>query len=162
LSGDVIDRFHVLDTDYSAQVPAERIANVTGTLRDVLCGTSDVEQLFRKHRRFKSASEDAPVSNLAPRVTIDNDSSDRCTVIDVFSHDRPGLLYAISRSLYELDLSVELAKISTHLDQVVDVFYVTDVNGRKLEDRQQLTDLRLRLTNQLDEFLQSDREDLAC
>jgi len=162
LSGDVIDRFHVIDTDYSAHVPAERIANVTAALRDVLCDNSDVEELFRRHRRFKSASEDAPVSNLPPRVTIDNDSSDRCTVIDVFAHDRAGLLYAISRSLHELGLSVELAKISTHLDQVVDVFYVTDVNGRKLEDRQQLTDLRRRLTERLDEFLKSDREDLAC
>ena len=35
-------------------------------------------------------------------------------------HDsRPGLLYTLSRKIFELGLSVELAKISTHLDQVV-------------------------------------------
>lgn len=161
LKGDVIDRFHVLDTDYSGDVPPDRIEDVSSALRAVLEGKSQVEQLFRRHRRFKTASQDAPVSNLPTRITIDNDSSDRCTVIDVFAHDRPGLLYAISRSIYEMGLSVELAKISTHLDQVVDVFYVTDADGRKLEDRQQLSELKEMLAERLNGFERSDRHEFA-
>ncbi len=155
-NGDVIDRYHVLDPDYAAEIPADRINNVTKELRAVLAGKSDVEQLFRQHRRFKTAADDAPVSDLPPRVTIDNDSSDRCTVIDVFAHDRTGLLYAISRLIYEMGLSVELAKISTHLDQVVDVFYVTDADGDKLEDRHRLQELKDTLTQRLNDFEGSD------
>ena len=61
------------------------------------------------------------------------------------AHDRTGLLYAITRALFELGLSVWRAKIGTYLDQVVDVFYVTDGQERKIEDEQQLEAIRGRL-----------------
>ena len=67
------------------------------------------------------------------RVVIDNESSLRSTVIDVFANDRPGLLYAIASTLLELKLSVMMAKIGTHVDQALDVFYVTH-QGHKLGD----------------------------
>ena len=71
---------------------------------------------------------------LPTRVRIDNSTSDRYTIIDVFASDRTGLLYTIARTIFELGLSVSLAKIGTYLDQVVDVFYVTDQAGRKIDD----------------------------
>ncbi len=70
------------------------------------------------------------------RVIADNSTSDAYTILDIFAHDRTGLLYAITRTLFELGLSVARAKIGTYLDQVVDVFYVTDQNNRKIEDEQ--------------------------
>jgi [protein-PII] uridylyltransferase len=76
------------------------------------------------------------------QVRIDNATAARCTIIDVFTHDRVGLLYAISHTLFELGLSVSVAKIATYLDQVVDVFYVTDREGNKIEDPQRLEDIR--------------------
>ena len=57
----------------------------------------------------------------------------------------PGLLYAITRTLFELGLSVGRAKIGTYLDQVVDVFYVTDQPGRKIHDEARLDEIRRRL-----------------
>ena len=79
------------------------------------------------------------------RVNIDNSTSDRFTIIDIFTHDRTGLLYAITRTLFELGLSVGRAKIGTYLDQVVDVFYVTDRAGQKIDDDRQLDEIRQRL-----------------
>ena len=67
------------------------------------------------------------------------------TIIDIFTHDRTGLLYAITRTLFELGLSVGRAKIGTFLDQVVDVFYVTDQQDRKIRDERQLAEIRRRL-----------------
>ncbi len=81
----------------------------------------------------------------AHRVNIDNSTSRHFTIIDIFTHDRTGLLYAIARTLFELGLSVGRAKIGTFLDQVVDVFYVTDRDGRKIEDEQRLGAIRQRL-----------------
>jgi UTP:GlnB (protein PII) uridylyltransferase len=74
------------------------------------------------------------------RVVIDNDSSERFTIIDIFAHDRRGLLYAIATTLRELDLSVSLAKIATHLDQVLDVFVPT--KRRQSEGRMRCTRTR--------------------
>jgi [protein-PII] uridylyltransferase len=55
------------------------------------------------------------------------------------------LLYAITRTLFELGLSVARAKIGTFLDQVVDVFYVTDQQDRKIRDEHWLEEIHLRL-----------------
>jgi [protein-PII] uridylyltransferase len=91
------------------------------------------------------------VSNLPLRVVLDN-SSDSRTVIDVFAHDRPGLLYTVARALYELRLSVDLARISTHYDQVVDVFYVRETGGGKVEGDARLEEIRQALTSRLEEL----------
>jgi [protein-PII] uridylyltransferase len=79
-------------------------------------------------------------------VTIDNSTADRFTIIATFAYDRMGLLYAIAREVFELGLSVSKAKIGTHLDQVVDVFYVTDqLTGAKITDETRLNEIRRRL-----------------
>ena len=79
------------------------------------------------------------------RVNTDNSTSDRYTIIDVFAYDRTGLLYAVTRTLFELGCSVWRAKISTYLDQVLDVFYVTDQAGGKIVDQGRLDAIRQRL-----------------
>jgi [protein-PII] uridylyltransferase len=77
---------------------------------------------------------------------VDNRTAERFTILAAFAYDRMGLLYAITRTLFELGLSVSKAKIGTHLDQVVDVFYVTDrASGRKITDEARLAQIRERL-----------------
>lgn len=155
-TGTVVDSFRVHDDDYAGAVPSDRIEEVAETIRRVLTGRDAVEQLYQRHLPFQATAGAAPVSNLPMRVVIDNDSSDRCTIIDVFAHDRPGLLYVIARTIYELDLSVMLAKIATHLDQVVDVFYVTDADGCKLCDEERLNAVRECLAARIDRFEQHE------
>ena len=53
--------------------------------------------------------------------------------------------------LFRSGLSVGVAKIGTHLDQVVDVFYVVDQSGRKITDEDQLDRIRERLLNAIRE-----------
>ncbi|MDZ4657172.1 MAG: HD domain-containing protein [Bythopirellula sp.] len=68
-------------------------------------------------------------------VRIDNDLSEDYTIVEVFTFDRPGLLYALARKLHDLGLVISHAKIGTYIDQVVDVFYVTArENGQKIHD----------------------------
>ena len=72
--------------------------------------------------------------------------------LDIFAHDRPGLLYTIARTLYSLDASVVLAKISTHFDQVVDVFYVAETNGGKIRQSLRLKLIRETLISEIAAF----------
>jgi len=76
------------------------------------------------------------------KVEIDNQVSEDFTVIDVFTLDRVGILFAIANALYHLELSIHLAKITTSVDRVLDVFYVTDLDGRKVEDPARLAFIR--------------------
>jgi [protein-PII] uridylyltransferase len=150
--GIVVDAFRILDRDYASEPPPSRIQSVANSLRDVLFGRMSVEALFVRNRRFGVDPNRKPFSDLPLRVLVDSESSEHRTIIDVFAHDRPGLLYATARNIFELGLSVDLAKIATHFDQVVDVFYVLDVNGQKIVDPNRLAQIRETLCRTLEEF----------
>lgn len=150
--GIVVDVFRVRDDDFAGVVPPDRMEQVGKAIRQVLRKEVKVEEMFQRSRRFSWKNAKAPVSDLPNRVTIDNDSSDRCNIVCVFAHDRPGLLYTISRAIYRLELSIDLAKIATHLDQVLDVFYVTDRAGKKISDQARLASLQMELNSTLTEF----------
>jgi [protein-PII] uridylyltransferase len=96
-----------------------------------------------------------PATRHATEVQIDNETSDRSTIIDVFADDTQGLLYAITRSIFQLGLSVHAARISLRqeLDQVADVFYVTDRNGAKIEDHARLEAIRATIKQDIDLFM---------
>jgi [protein-PII] uridylyltransferase len=70
---------------------------------------------------------------LDAKVTIDNKASEFYSVIEVFSEDRIGILYDITKTLSDFGISIYRARISSKADQVVDVFYVLDYDGRKIE-----------------------------
>ena len=76
-------------------------------------------------------------------INIDNDVSDDFTVIEIFTEDRIGVLFRITYSLHQLGLSIHVAKISTNVDQVADVFYVTDQSGAKLSNSEDLESVRV-------------------
>ena len=151
--GFVVDSFRVIDRDFSGEVPPERIAEVSEAIQRAMRGDGPNEVVFQKQMQFIGVRTNGQYSGLPTRVVVDNHTSDRCTIIDVFAHDRPGLLYTVSRTIYELNLSVLLAKISTHVDQVVDVFYVTDHSNRKIHDGERLREIKAKLESQIEAFL---------
>jgi len=147
--GLVIDRFWVSDPDFTGPPPADRIEQVNHLLVQALRSPSSQTPTFRRRWRLGQHAE-SPLPAIPTRVQVDNSSSQRYTVFDIFAQDRVGLLYTITRRLFELDLSVERAKIATHLDQVLDVFYVTDRNGSKVTDEQRLWTIRQELAKVID------------
>ena len=66
-------------------------------------------------------------------------------MIDIFTHDRVGLLYRITRTLTDLGLYIYVAKISTKVDQVADTFYVKDIFGQKIGAAEKLEEIRRQL-----------------
>ena len=78
--------------------------------------------------------------SVEPQVIIDNDSSNRYTVIEVAGLDRIGLLYELTEALFGLNLNIVSAHITTFGERAVDVFYVTDLTGAKItaEDRRRV------------------------
>jgi [protein-PII] uridylyltransferase len=143
--GLVFDRFLVVDPDFAAEPPRERLESVNRALVDSLRARTSQPPTFRKVWRPGHARSRDVLAPLPTQVRIDNSTSDRFTIIDVFAHDRMGLLYTITRTLFEMGISVALAKIGTYLDQVVDVFYVTDQEGNKVFDEERWRQIRERL-----------------
>jgi [protein-PII] uridylyltransferase len=152
-NGLIFDRFYVLDPDFDGEPPAERIDEVCQALAAAL--TKPAKPTFRRVWRAGQQRQ-ASLPSLPTRVRIDNSTSDRFTILDVFAADRTGLLYTIARSLFRSGLSVAVAKIGTYLDQVVDVFYVTDQAGGKIVDESQLGKIREQLLADIGEFEQAE------
>jgi [protein-PII] uridylyltransferase len=65
---------------------------------------------------------------------VDNEASDSATVIEVRAKDEVGLLHRLTRTLYEADLDLVSARVSTLGELVVDVFYVRESGGGKVTD----------------------------
>lgn len=76
------------------------------------------------------------------RVSIDNNWSDFLTVIEVHTYDFPGLLFLITDTLFQCRMDVWVAKIATKADQVVDVFYIRDMDGQKIDTPEQEAHLK--------------------
>ncbi|MDA8308060.1 MAG: [protein-PII] uridylyltransferase [Deltaproteobacteria bacterium] len=111
--------------------PGELWGRVEADLARVLRNSSYLDEILDERRR-PSVLETRRHPRKEDRVIVDEDASDFYTLIEVYTWDRPGVLHAITKGLFELDLNIQLAKISTPGAQVADVFYVTDLSGEKL------------------------------
>ncbi|MCK1649938.1 [protein-PII] uridylyltransferase [Bradyrhizobium sp. 149] len=69
---------------------------------------------------------------IEPEVTINNQWSDRYTVIEVSGLDRPGLLYELTTAISKLNLNIASAHVATFGERARDVFYVTDLLGAQI------------------------------
>jgi [protein-PII] uridylyltransferase len=148
--GLVLDRFYVLDPDYAEEPPRHRIEEVEQALVASLTTPAGGAPTFRKVWRSAASRDRVALAVVPTRVRIDNSTSDHCTIVDIFTHDRTGLLFTISRTIFDLGLSVSVAKIGTYIDQVVDVFYVTDQAGNKIHDEGRLQEISNRLLEAID------------
>lgn len=135
----VMDVFRVKDPAATEFIDHHRWERIRTALIEVLEGRSEVEQLYTGTRREHEAID---FSHTEPLVRIDNETSDSFTVIDVFAANRQGLLYAITGAIAELGLSIFFSRIGTKADQVVDVFYVKNAAGTKVDDVDEITRVR--------------------
>jgi [protein-PII] uridylyltransferase len=85
-------------------------------------------------RRALAGTRSSAVSRMrvVTEVNVDNKSASNYTVIEVISRDRPGLLFVLSHTLQQAGLSIWFAKINTEGERVIDVFYVSDAQRKKL------------------------------
>ncbi|NLI83657.1 MAG: [protein-PII] uridylyltransferase [Deltaproteobacteria bacterium] len=118
---------------------------------DLLLSLKDRKHLqeFITAKRKPSILQKKGLPRKEDRIIIDEEGSDFYTIIEVYTWDRPGVLFAICNTLYEMEISIQLAKISTPGAQVADVFYVTDLSGNKLMDHELHEAIRKRLLDVL-------------
>jgi [protein-PII] uridylyltransferase len=126
----------------------ERWLRAEDNLEAALAGKLDLagalNQKIAGYRRKKS-----PLINRPDRIAIDNHSSSFFTIIEVFTYDYPGLLFNITDALFACRLDIWVAKIATKVDQVVDVFYVRDFDGQKVDLPEQVEAIKSAVSERL-------------
>lgn len=131
------------------------VNSLRSNLHDVFVGLKNVDELIAKRKKPDFLLR-KPVQRLESSVKVDNDVSAYYTVIDVFAHDRLGLLYDIVTCLVENGCYVDVCKISTKVEQVVDSFYVKDIFGHKITSKDKLTDIKKSLLTVVNEQDQNE------
>ncbi|MCC6509975.1 MAG: hypothetical protein IT423_12785, partial [Pirellulaceae bacterium] len=139
------DRFLVEDTEFEEAPPASRIDQVCQKIVKALDPSERNPPTFPRIWRNSKHKAAEGLKTQPTQVRFDNTTSDKHTIITLFAYDRMGLLYDVSKVMFDMKLVLHFAKIGTHLDQVVDVFYVTELNGAKIDESTRLYMIRQRL-----------------
>ncbi len=136
------DDFWVFDPDFPDAPPALRQKEICDRIRRLLDSPDAALPPHRQTWATKGNKEPATVNVLPTKVTFDNETFGRYTILSIFAYDRVGLLYHIASTLAEHRVVLHFAKIDTHLDQIADVFYVTEVDGSPILDTYRQIELR--------------------
>jgi [protein-PII] uridylyltransferase len=127
---------------------AEKWQRTARNLNAALAGKLDLTQSLRK-KTAAIRKTNRRMQTMPHRITVDNTSSSFFTIIEVVTYDFPGLLFKITDALFNCDLNIWVAKIATKADQVVDVFYVWDLNGQKVDSQDQVDHIEKTILNRL-------------
>jgi [protein-PII] uridylyltransferase len=152
----VVDTFQVQDPDFFGPPAFDRLQDVQDTIALVLLGRRELVHPANADARIRSVPPVFP--RTAPvQIELDNSTSEKYTIIEVFAPDRTGMLSVITQSIFVLGLSVQAAKVATHMDQIVDIFHVVDRAGQKIVDPDRIRHLKTTLTQDIEQFLETSR-----
>ena len=143
-NGVMIDTFQITDADGKLIDYDDVWKTITADLREVLSG--ERRPLEPRPSQFDRAIT-APVP---ASVEFDNTTSDALTIIDIIARDRVGLLFRITKCLYDLNLDIASAKIVTEGVRVMDSFYVSDLFRMKITDPERIAKIQDALMKVLD------------
>ncbi len=143
--------FQLEDPTFSGPPPKGRLEEIQGLVEDLVSGVK-IEP-----PRFPATwdSNEEPIHELTPeiRVQIDNHTVEHATIIDVFAYQKRGLLYIISKKIFEFGLDVLFSRTSVYGQRIVCVLYVTDESQSKVRDVRRLVKIRRGLLNETKTFL---------
>src|SRR6516164_9396611 len=108
---------------------ARRAARISDAVEKAVRGELKLPEIVAKRAPPKGRLKAFAIE---PEVTVNNQWSNRYTVVEVTGLDRPGLLYELTTTLSKLNLNIASAHVATFGERVVDVFYVTDLTGAQI------------------------------
>jgi [protein-PII] uridylyltransferase len=144
-NGMALDSFSIQDADGGSFDCKERLSRLWSRIEAALSSRLHIRQELADMGGRGSSAARARAFHVAPRVLIDNRASGQHTVIEVNGRDRPGFLYDVTAALTQVGLQIASAHIATYGERAVDVFYVKDVFGLRIERPEQIERIRVTL-----------------
>ena len=148
-NGMALDTFWIQDAAGGAFDAPHRLARLYVLIEQALSGRLKLAVEIRKASKSVLGRRVRAI-HVPPRVVIDNHASNTHTVLEVNGRDRPGLLHDVTAAISEQALQIASAHVTTYGVRAVDVFYVKDVFGLKVENERKLAQLRAALLAALD------------
>jgi [protein-PII] uridylyltransferase len=126
-----------------------------------LGGKVQLKELLSK-RKESNGIKQKVIPKVSGEVKVNNQDSDFYSIVEVIGQDRLGILYEITQALTDHGCNIHFARISTLGNRIVDVFYVQDEWGEKIEEKQKTDRLKQILLNRLalpEEITPQDRHE---
>ncbi|MEO9600199.1 [protein-PII] uridylyltransferase [Parasphingorhabdus sp.] len=142
--GMALDNFLVQDPHGKPFTEEDQLERLKQAVEDALANRA---KLSKKLDARPLTHSRADAFAITPFALIDNEASNRFTVVEVNAQDRPALLNELAYALFESKVTVHSAHIATYGERAVDTFYITDLLGGKITSKQRLNGLQKRLTN---------------
>ncbi|MGB0758122.1 MAG: [protein-PII] uridylyltransferase [Rubripirellula sp.] len=137
------DNYWVTDLEAPAEQQVEaRHETICARVCHLLDSPGEPLPAHRRKWDSQNPREGESVNVLPTKVVFDNDTVERYTILSFFAYDEVGLLYRIAATLAKMNVVLHFAKIDTHLDQVADVFYVSEPDGSKLTNSERRAEIR--------------------
>ncbi|MCQ9154905.1 [protein-PII] uridylyltransferase [Acidomonas methanolica] len=149
--GMALDTFWVQDPFGSAFETPQQLTRLHTLVEQSLAGKLNVDREIERANIHRHPGRRVRAIHVPPRVVIDNNASDRHTVIEVNGRDRAGLLHDVTQAISEQSLQIASAHVTTYGIRAVDVFYVRDLFGLKLTDDKRIAAVRAAILDVLRE-----------
>ena len=101
-----------------------------------------IEERINNYRKYPGIPTAPPV------VIATNDLATNATVVEVRTHDKPGVLFNVSRTISKFGVDIRAAIVATLGAEAFDTLYVTDLQGNALSEEKAKI-----LANQVENYL---------
>ena len=140
--GMALDNFLVQDPQGKPYAECRQLDRLQQAVEDALANRS---KLATKLEARPLTHSRAGAFKITPNAMVDNDASNRFTVVEVNAQDRPALLSELAHALFDSKVTVHSAHIATYGERAVDTFYITDLLGAKITSKTRLNNLKKKL-----------------
>ncbi|MYH97113.1 MAG: [protein-PII] uridylyltransferase [Acidimicrobiia bacterium] len=124
---------------------------VTAYVEQALAGRLAIEaRLAERISTYEVEPDFTPRPVIAPKITLDNESSSTATIIELAAQARMGLLSRVTSALSQLGLDILSAKVQDLGGDVVHAYYVRDHEGQKVTDAHHMQEINLALQHAID------------
>ena len=147
-NGMALDTFWIQDANGGIFASPQRLARLSVLIEQALSGSLRMEKEIRSLSDALLGQRMRAI-HVPPRVVIDNHASNTHTVVEVNGRDRPGLLHDVTAAITDQGMQIASAHVSTYGVRAIDVFYVKDVFGLKVQNERKLENLRRALLDAL-------------
>ncbi len=120
---------------YWIVTPEPHAPEITDTKLHELIAAALVDSKDVEEKLFARAAAYASIPTIPvpdPEVEIFTDAATDATVIEVRSHDRPGLLFRIGAAITQSKIDIRSAIVTTLGAEAIDTLYVTELTGGPL------------------------------
>ncbi len=140
-NGMALDTFWVQDAAGGTFEAPHKLARLSALVEQALSGRLRLDSEIQRVSKILLGRRMQAI-HVPPRVVIDNHASHTHTVLEINGRDRPGLLHDLTAAVSQQGLQIASAHVTTYGVRAVDVFYVKDVFGLKVENERKLGQLR--------------------